>query len=114
VFLTDAAWAIHSTRHTVLKASPVAAIFDRDMLIDIPFLADWNKIGDYRQHQTDLNIEHENFSHPDWDYKVGDKVLLRKDGILQKSESWHECDPWTITSVHTNGIIRVQGRPKSE
>ena len=27
VFLTDAAWAIHSTYHTVLKASPGAAIF---------------------------------------------------------------------------------------
>ena len=33
----------------------------------------------------------------DWDYKVGDQVLLRKDGILRKSESWYECDPWTIT-----------------
>ncbi len=45
-FLTDAAWAICSTYHMVLKASPGAAIFGRDMLFDIPFLADWNKIGD--------------------------------------------------------------------
>jgi hypothetical protein len=51
-FLTDAAWAIHSTYHTVLKASPGAAIFGQDMFFDIPFLADWNKIGDHRQHQT--------------------------------------------------------------
>jgi hypothetical protein len=27
IFLADAAWAIHSTHHTVLKASPGAAIF---------------------------------------------------------------------------------------
>jgi hypothetical protein len=27
VFLSDAAWAIHSTYHTVVKASPGAAIF---------------------------------------------------------------------------------------
>jgi hypothetical protein len=40
VFLTDAAWAIHSTYHTVLKASTGAAIFGWDMLFDIPFLAD--------------------------------------------------------------------------
>ena len=32
-----------------------AAIFGRDMLFHIPFLADWNKIGEHRQHQTDLN-----------------------------------------------------------
>ena len=45
-FLTNAAWVIHSTYHIVLKASPGAAIFGRDMSFDIPFLADWNKIGD--------------------------------------------------------------------
>ena len=56
-FLTDAAWAIHSTYHTVLNASPGAAIFGRDMLFNIPFLADWNKIGKCRQHQTDLNMQ---------------------------------------------------------
>jgi hypothetical protein len=113
-FLTNAAWAIRSTYHTVLKASPGAAIFGRDMLFDIPFLADWNKIGDYRQHQTDLNTARENRSRRDWDYKVGDQVLLRKDGILRKSESRYESDPWTITSVHTNGTIRVQCGTKSE
>ena len=83
-FLTDAAWAIHSTYHTVLKASPGAAIFGWDMLFDIPFLADWNKIGEHRQHLTDLNTAHENCSRHDWDYQIGDQVLLRKDGILCK------------------------------
>ena len=39
-FLTDAAWAICSTYHTLLKASPGAAIFGREMLFDIPLLAD--------------------------------------------------------------------------
>ncbi len=45
-FLTNASWAIHSTYHMVLKASPGAAVFGRDTLFDIPFIADWNKIGD--------------------------------------------------------------------
>ena len=76
VFLTDAAWVICSTYHTVLKASPGAAIFGRDMLFGIPFLADWNKIGEHRQRQTDLNTECENRSCRDWDYQVGNKVLL--------------------------------------
>ena len=61
VFINNAAWAIRSTYHTVLKASPGAAIFGRDMLFDIPFLADWNKIGDYpcspRSKSLSLNIE---------------------------------------------------------
>jgi hypothetical protein len=107
VFIDNAAWAIRSTYHTVLKASPGAAIFGRDMLFDIPFLADWNKIGDYRQSQTDRSAERENSKRIDYDYKVGDKVLIVKEGILRK-------EPWTITTVHTNGTIRVQCGSKSE
>jgi hypothetical protein len=45
-FIDNAAWAIRSTYHTVLKASPGAAIFRRDMLFDIPFVADWVQIGE--------------------------------------------------------------------
>ncbi len=54
IFLSDAAWAIHSTYHTVLKVSPGAAKFGQDMLFDIPFIADWQKIGEHRQQLTDL------------------------------------------------------------
>ncbi len=39
-FIDNAAWAICSTYHTVLTASPGAAIFWRDMLFNIPFIAD--------------------------------------------------------------------------
>ncbi len=41
-FFTNSTWAVHSTYHTVLKASPGTAIFGRDMLFDIPFIADKN------------------------------------------------------------------------
>ncbi len=46
VFLDNPASAIWSTYHTVLKASPGAANFEQDMLFDIPFVADWHKIGE--------------------------------------------------------------------
>ena len=49
-FLTNASWAIRSTYHIVLKASPGAAIFGRDMLFNIPYIADWKQIGEHRQH----------------------------------------------------------------
>jgi hypothetical protein len=47
------------------------------MLFDVPFLADWNKVGDYRQCHTDRNTARENNTCIEWDYAVGDKVLLR-------------------------------------
>jgi hypothetical protein len=86
-FIDNAAWAICSTYHTVLKASPGAAIFGQDMLFDNPFVADWKQIGDYRQHQTDRSNKCENDKSVDYNYKVGDKILIRKDGILRKAES---------------------------
>jgi hypothetical protein len=108
VFLSDAAWAVRSTYHTVLKASPGAAIFGRDMLFDISFIADWQKIGEYRQQLTDLSNARENEGRIDYDYEVGEKVLLRKEDILRNAESrWHK-KPWLITTVRTNGTTRVQ------
>ena len=108
VFITNAAWAIRSTYHTVLKTSPGAAIFGRDMLFDIPFLANWNKIGEHRQRQTDRNTEQENRSRHVWDHKLLIKYFLEKMVSSAKVKRWYESDPWTITSVHTNGTIRFQ------
>jgi hypothetical protein len=101
VFLDNTAWAIHSTYHTVLKASPGTAIFGCNMLFDIPFIANWNKIGDHRQCQTDLNTARENSKQVDYDYKVDSKVLLTEQGILRKAESPYSKKPWTITTIHT-------------
>jgi hypothetical protein len=91
----------------VLKASPGAAILGQDMLFDILFIADWQKIGEQRQQLTDLNSARKNEGRFDYDYKVGQKVLLRKEGILRNIESrWHK-KPWLIMSVHTIGTILV-------
>ena len=112
--LTNASWATRSTYHTVLKASPGAAIFGQGMLFNIPYIDDWNKIGDYRQHQTDLNNKRKNKKRLDYAYKVGDKILIVKDGIFRKAESPKQKEPWAITTVHTNGTIRVDCGTKSE
>jgi hypothetical protein len=114
VFLDNAAWAIRSTYHTVHKASPGAAIFGQDMLFDIPFVADWNKIGERRQSLTDRGNQHAIAKQVDYDYKVRDKVLVINEGILRKAESTYGKEPWTITTVHTNGTIRIQPGTKME
>ncbi len=98
-FLDIAAWAICSTYHT-LKASPGAAIFGCDMLFNIPFVADWHKIGEQRQSLTNCGNQRENTKHIDYNYKVRDKVLLIHEGILRKAESAYGKVPWTITTSH--------------
>jgi hypothetical protein len=78
------------------------------MLFNIPFVADWCKIGERRQSLTDCGNQRKNAKHIDYDYKVGDKVLVINKGILRKAESAYGNKPWTITTVHTNGTIRIQ------
>jgi hypothetical protein len=112
VFLDNAAWAICSTYHTVLEASPGAAIFGQDMLFDIPFVADWQKNGERRQSLTDHDNQRKNAKPIDYDYKVRDEVVVINEGILHKVESAYGKEPWTITTVHTNGTIRINAEPK--
>jgi hypothetical protein len=84
------------------------------MLFDILFIADWQKIGEYRQRLTDRSNARENEGRIDYDYRVGQKVLLWKEGILCNAESrWHK-KPWLITTVDTNGTITVQRGKKLE
>jgi hypothetical protein len=44
----------------------------------------------------------------DYDCKIGNKVLVKQDGILLKAESPCSKKPWTITTVVMNGTIRIQ------
>jgi hypothetical protein len=106
--------AVCSTYHTALKTSPGVAIFGRDVLFDATFPADWSKIGEYRQKQTDKNTVRKNSGRIDWDYQPSDKVLVIIDGTLCKSESRYDSESWTITSGHMHGTIRIQSRTTSE
>jgi hypothetical protein len=58
--------------------------------------------------------QRENAKQIDYNYKVGDKVLVINESILRKAESAYGKEPWTITTVHTNGTIRIQCGTKTE
>ena len=84
------------------------------MFFKIPFIADWKKIGEHGQLLTNYNTDHEKEGQIDYDYQVSRKLLEWNDGILCKAESRYLREPWTIRSVHMDGIIRAQCRNKSE
>ena len=105
--IANIGWAIRATYHTLLGSSPGAAIFGRDMLFDIPYLADWSEIGRKRQLQVDKSNVIENRNRIDFDYKVGQKVVLIKDHIFRKAED-SNLGPFTITDVFVNGTVRIQ------
>jgi hypothetical protein len=41
-FLQSTAWAIRSTYHTILQATPCQLVFGRDMIHNIAFKANWD------------------------------------------------------------------------
>jgi hypothetical protein len=84
------------------------------MLFDIPFVADWHKIGERRQSLTNRGNQQENAKRIDYDYKVGDKVLIINEGVLHEAEFTYGKEPWTITTVQTNLTIRIQCGTKTE
>jgi hypothetical protein len=47
------------------------------MLFDIPFIANWKKIGEHRQRLTDLNTARENKGRIDYDYKLVRKYMYK-------------------------------------
>jgi hypothetical protein len=115
IFLDNATWAIFSTIIRYLKPPQVQPFLDvACSLTSRLWLTGTKLIGECRQSLTNCGDQHENVKHIVYDYKVGDKVLLINEGILYKAEFAYGKEPWTITTVHTNGNIRNQRRTRME
>ena len=106
-FLTATAYALRSTYHTTLGASPGQAVFGRDMILPIKFKTDWALIEQRKQKSIDQSNANENKKRIKHDYQVGDKVLLHKTGILSKLTIPYK-GPYEVVQVHTNGTVVIQ------
>jgi hypothetical protein len=107
-FLASAAYAIRSTFHTTLKATPGQVVFGRDMVLPIKFMADWGAIEERRQKKIGRNNRRENASRISHDYKIGDKILLKKTGKHLRKLEAPITKPQTVTAIYTNGTVRIQ------
>jgi hypothetical protein len=103
VFLDNAAWAIHSTYHTVLKASPGTAIFGGDMLFDILFVAYWYTLGEHKQSLTDRNNERDK----------NDASIMSAKSVI-KYEFMPSAATWCCrhgVSLRTSIVVKVDRGP---
>ena len=112
-FLSAAAYAIRSTYHTTLKATPAQLVFGRDMLLPIQFNADWTAIQLQRQKEMQRNNAQENLQRVPHEYHVGQKILLTLPGIRRKM-STPRTGPHVIEHVYTNGTVRIKRGAISE
>ena len=106
-FLSAAAFAIRSTHHTTLGASPAQLVFHRDMFLPVKYVADWAQIRLQRQKEINKSNKRENSSRIPHEYHKGDRVLLTTPGILPKLKS-PRTGPYNVVDVHDNGTVTIE------
>jgi hypothetical protein len=106
-FLAAAAFAIRSTFHRVLRASPAQLVFGRDMLLPVQFQADWALIHENKQRQIMKDNNRENAKRITHEYRVGDKVLLTIPRKQRKHRRPRE-GPYTIEKVNANDTVVIK------
>ena len=83
-YLATTAFAIQSTVHTTLGASPAHFVCGRDIILPLQYKADWATITLKKQKKIDKSNHTGNSKRLSIQYKEGDLVLLTKPGILPK------------------------------
>jgi hypothetical protein len=72
-------WAINTTFHTTLKASPAQLAFNCDMILPTSFAANWYAINHRKQAQSQSAADAENRKCILHEFCLNDKVLIRRD-----------------------------------
>jgi hypothetical protein len=106
-FLAAAAYAIRSTYHTTLEATPAQLTLGRDMLLPIHFKADWARLKHKRQQAINENNARENSRRIKHVYHPGDKVLKTIPGVTPKLHAPRK-GPFVVEKVNANGTALIR------
>ena len=81
-------------------------VHQRDMILDIPLVADLELIRQNRQALIDEQLIRANRRRISHDYQPNDEVLI----LAYKPDKLapHAIGPFRITAVHTNGTVTIQ------
>ena len=101
-----ASYAARATIHSILRISPGAWVFQRDMILNIPLITDLQLIHQRRQVIIDERLRRANFRRRSYDYKVGDEILILLDNPTTLDDRGR--GPYTIIQVHANGTVTFQ------
>lgn len=107
--LASAQRALRSAVHKTFGISPGAMVFQRDMLLDVPVLSDFNLIRNKRQALIDHNNLAENRKRRYRNYQVGDEILIAVYKPTKLQDRF--IGPFVIDQVHVNGTVTIERRP---
>ena len=109
--MTESAIAtcVHATRWALnhqMQASPGGLVFNRNMLLDIPLIAEYEAIQGRRQQLIDKSLMISNQKRIDYNYNIWDKVYIKHydpTKMMQRHRS-----PYHVQWVYTHGTLGVQ------
>jgi len=103
--------AMHAMRTNIastLESSPGALVFNRDMFLNLPLIADWHLIAKRREHFINENLRRQNSRRRNYDYAVGMQVLKKIHDPTKMGPRTQ--GPFTILTVHANGNLTIELR----
>ena len=107
--LANCLFATRAAVHGTLKASPGSLAFSRDMILNIPIIADWELLRQKRQQLVNSRLIRANQKRFSYDYRVGDWVL--KLTYKPKKLQERSIGPYQIEQVHANGTVTIRISP---
>jgi hypothetical protein len=66
---------MHTGIHATLGSSPGNLVFNRDMFLNIPLIADWHDVTQKHEHLINENLMRKNYKQKRYDYVPNQKVL---------------------------------------
>ena len=110
--LAMASYAAQTAIHSTMKTMPGALVFHRDMLLNIPIIADLQLMQQRHQALINHNLMIANWRCISHDYQINDQVLILtyKPNKLEP----RAIGPFRVNRVHTNGTITIQRFPHVE
>jgi hypothetical protein len=91
--------------HHALNLSPGDFVYQRDMFLNIPLIANLQTIQDRRQVLIDENLRRQNLKRRSFDYAVQQEILIKVPDPRRLDDK--NIGPYTIEQVHTNGTITI-------
>jgi hypothetical protein len=104
--LANCTWAIRSTAHSILDATPTQIVFGRDLLFNLSFTTNYSELKNKKQKASDLNVDSENTKRIKYDNKVNDLILLDR-GTLQRKLVPKRDGPYQVIKVYSNGTLKI-------
>ena len=107
--LSIATHAMRAGIHTTLGSSPGSLVFNRDMFLNIPLIADWHAITLKREHLIHENLLRENQKRRRYDYMPQQRVLKKRWKPRKLDE--RTSGPYRVVQTHVNGTVTIELRP---